>query len=538
MLFDTGKKFPDNDSIKRLSKYARGKAYFSGTSLELYERASEILKETPHAKYLKSLYIGCNIIDPLTTKPADLMFGEEPIYESGFPDDSQEQQALNRLVRRNNLNKQGYEMVLGAGVRGDGWLKVMFDYREDYSEYVSEFGEYPPEAKPEVIIETVPAQYVFPEVSETNVKKFKAVNIAFVTWEDKEEATFLDRLLREDDDEIPFLNVERHIPGRIYYYKFRLHPTGVNNDYNGQVQEYMIGERVPTGLDEDVVDTGLPFIPIIHCPYKSVDDQWEGISNIEKVESLLSAINDRLVQIDYILWKHADPVAYGPPTGVDQIKLAGRYIPVDKNETTPGYMEWNSQLTAAFEELDRLIGMVFAICETPQWIFGSAFTSLGSNQGGTGTSHTDGAAIRTRFMPILSKVNRIRMYADKALRDALWAAQLLEQHVRQRYNLKDIPAYEPTYPSIVWRDGLPDHELEQAEIMQLRLASGTIDRYSAIKRLEGMDDEKAALIYEAIQNDKQREIEQMNEAMSFELDWDRQRNIDEEVAGANGGTED
>src|SRR5690606_2250575 len=108
----------------------------------------------------------------------------------------------------------------------------------------------------------------------------------------------------------------------------------------------------------------LSFIPIIHCPYKSVDDQWEGISNIEKVESLLSAINDRLVQIDYILWKHADPTAYGPPAGVDQIKIAGRYILLEKDDATPGYMEWNSQLTAAFEELDLLIEMVFAISET------------------------------------------------------------------------------------------------------------------------------------------------------------------------------
>lgn len=526
LLFDTGKQFPDSGSIKRLSKYKRGQSFFDGNHIELYERASELLKDTPHRDKLKSLYIAANIIDPLTTKPADLMFGEPPIFESGKDDDSPEQKALNRLVEENDLVALGQELVVGSGIRGDGWIKTIFNYREDYSEYLKQFGKYPDGVSPEVLIELVPAQYVFPETSDHSVKKFKAVNIAFITWESNDFVR-IDPLTQNnsynsgiyDYDEIPYLNVERHIPGMIEYYKFRLHPNGVNNDYLGEIETFIIGERVPTGLENDVVETGLPFISVFHCPYRSLDDRWEGVSNIEKVESLLSAIMDRLVQIDYILWKHADPNIYGPAAGVDQIKIGGRYIPVDKDDVIPGYMEWNSQLEAAFKELDRLVGMVFAICETPQWIFGSAFTQI--EAAGTGTSHTDGAAIRARFMPILSKVNRIRIHVDKTLRDVLWAAQLLEQYVRNQNPELEIEEYEPTYPKIIWKDGLPENEKELAEIMQIRLASGTIDTLSAIKRLEGMDDEKARAILEAIKEEKVEKIKEMNEAMSMELSWDR-----------------
>ena len=51
----------------------------------------------------------------------------------------------------------------------------------------------------------------------------------------------------------------------------------------------------------------------------------KGSRILKKVESLLSAIMDRLVQIDYILWKHADPNIYGPAAGVDQIKIGGTF---------------------------------------------------------------------------------------------------------------------------------------------------------------------------------------------------------------------
>src|SRR5690606_38964866 len=135
-----------------------------------------------------------------------------------------------------------------------------------------------------------------------------------------------------------------------------------------------------------------------HVPYKSTDDQWEGKGTLETIESSIYAINDRLAQIDLILWKHIDAAMYGPKIDGPTMRFGGKYIEVSKEDVAPAYMTWNSELNGAFKELETLIGLAFQIAETPQWLFG---TVLGDqNAGGTGTSHTDGAAIRARFMPI------------------------------------------------------------------------------------------------------------------------------------------
>ncbi len=423
-------------------------------------------------------------MDVLLTKPADLMFGEPPAYESGKPDASTEQTRLNAVVEENDLNQLGHEIVIGAGIRGDSWIKAYYGVRQDLSEVPE---GYTVSAQYEPIIEAVDPSYVFPELSRGSRKRFKAVNIAYVEW-----------VADGNGEEIPYLSVERHVPGLLFYERYLLTPKSVDTTYDAPIQTFTIAEQVATGREEDVVETGLTWIPVFHVPYKTVDDDWAGISGIEKLESVLAAINDRLVQIDYILWKHSDPTAYGPDLGEADTRFSGRYIPVDKNDVTPGYMTWDSQLEGAFKELDILLGLVFQMSETPQWLFG---TTLAQDKGGTGTSHTDGVAIKARFMPILTKVKRIRVHVDRAFRDALWTAMALENYANE--GVDGFVPYEAVYPTIAWKDGIPRDEKELAEIMQIRTGGkATIDVQSAIKRQDEVDDEKAREIMVRIEADE------------------------------------
>jgi hypothetical protein len=485
--FQPGEQFPPIQHRERISKYKRLKKLFAGKQFEVYERASKLLKDTPHADQLAQLYIAVNIADILVTKPADLLVGETPSFESGLPDTSDEQKAVNSYVEENDLVKLIHESAIGNGYRGDAWLKTRYGYRQDFSEVEKLVGKIPDNIVLEPIIEHVNAEFVFPETSRGNVKSFKAVVIATVEY------------VIDGKTEKPFLNVERHIPGYIIYERYRLFEFegGIDTRWGYQLQVFTIGERVATGREEDVVETGVPHLLVHHIPYKSVDDDWEGIGGLEKMESLLAAINDRLVQIDYILWKHSDPTAYGPDLdgGSDgaQVRLGGAYIPVTKDDVAPGYMVWDGQLTAAFKELEVLISLVFQTAETPQWLFG---TVLGDNSGGTGTSHTDSASIKARFMPILSKVKRIRTHYDKAVRDALWTCQLLDIAHGEA-------SFEAVYPTINWQDGIPKNAKEEAEIMQIRTGGkANIDVQSAIKRQDGVDDEKAAEIISRIEEDE------------------------------------
>ena len=488
-LFIPGAQFPPSSEIERLAKYKRMRAIYDGRLFEVYERASELLKDTPAAPQLAKLYIAVNLIDVLTTKPADLMVGDPPTFESGNPDDSAEQAALNRIIEENDVVQMIHEVVTGSGIRGDAWIKSYHAVRQDFSALISA-GLPVPDVDAEPIIEAVDASTVFPELAKGSQKRFKAVNIAYVEWVDKGK------------DERPFLVVERHLPGYIVYERYELSPKGADNSFGVAIPTFLIGDAVPTGREYDVIETGVDRPLVFHAPYKTVDDDWQGTGGIEKLESILAAINDRIVQIDYILWKHSDPIAYGPDDLDDDsgaVRWGGKYIGVDKGDVTPGYMTWDSQLEGAFRELDMLLSLVFVQSETPQWLFGTVLA--GSDKGGTGTSHTDGVAIKARFMPILSKVKRIRTHIDKALRDALWTAMELENFAND--GVPSFTKYTPVYPKINWRDGIPKNEKEEAEIYAIRTgAKPTIDVRSSIKRMDGLDDQQADQIVKRIEADE------------------------------------
>ena len=69
-LFDTGQQYPPAKDIPRLAKYKRGRIIFDGRHAEIYERATSLLKDTPHASQLETLFIAVNLMDILLTKPA------------------------------------------------------------------------------------------------------------------------------------------------------------------------------------------------------------------------------------------------------------------------------------------------------------------------------------------------------------------------------------------------------------------------------------------------------------------------------------
>ncbi|WP_339273742.1 portal protein [Paenibacillus sp. FSL W8-0426] len=501
-LFDTGQQYPPECDIPRLARYKRGRIIFDGRHPEIYDRASSLLQNTPYAPQLQTLFIAVNLMDILLTKPADLLTGEPPTFESGKGADSREQERLDSIVEENDLVQTTHEISIGGGFRGDSYLKTYYGTRADVSE-TEALGLEAPEQPLEPIIEAVPADIVFPELSKGSRKKFKAINIAWIDLVEEQNGPIIRWVSGINCNYTPYLVVERHIPGYIIYERFKLEDNAVNDDWGVPIETYIIGEKVATGREQDIVATGTDRLLVHHVPYKSVDDRWEGISGIEKLESVLAAINDRLVQVDYILWKHSDPTAYGPDIDEgesDSVRMGGKYIPLDKNDVTPGYMTWNSQLDGAFKELDILLGLVYQMSETPQWLFG---TTLAEDKGGTGTSHTDSGAIKARFMPILAKVKRIRAHVDKALRDAIWTAMQLENFANK--DVPDFEPYEPIYPRINWRDGLPRDEKEAAEVASIRTgAKSTMSVSDAIKYLDGVDDKLADEMIRRIDEDETR----------------------------------
>ncbi|SDZ04990.1 hypothetical protein SAMN05444416_11275 [Thermoactinomyces sp. DSM 45892] len=481
--------FPPEDHLERLAKYKRMRKLFEGKHWEVLDRASSIYQNHLKKQQLNTLYMACNMLGILTSKPSDLMFGNPPIYEVSKDSNSNEQGILNSIVERNRLNLLGREITAGSGYRGDSFIKAYFDYRDD----VSELPYVPSSIKMEPIISAQDPSTVFPELARGSRKRFKAVNIAYIEW------------ISKGKTEIPILNVERHIPGFIEYSRFRLSsngPEGYSTQYGIGITTYTIEEEIPTGREEDLVETGIPHILIYHVPHQTTDENWEGRGTVEMIEDLVAGVNDRLVQIDYILYKHSDPNMYGPDLADSkEMSSGGIYIPVRKDEIPPAYMVWNSQLEGAFRELELLLSMIYQVAETPQWLFGQTV----SHTGGTGTSHTDQSSIKARFMPILSKVQRIRDHVDYAFRSALRDALQLAN--RGNAEIDGFQSTEVVLPKIRWNDGLPKDEKEMAEVMQIRTgAKATIDVLSAIKQLDNVDDSTAEEIVSRIKDEEEEAL--------------------------------
>jgi hypothetical protein len=490
-LIEVGKTFPPEDHIERIAKYHRMKAYFDGKHVGIYDRMKALLRDSPQKPQLDTLYIAVNLPYILSLKPADLLVGDRPSYDSGLPDDSAEQKALNSYVEENDLNTLIYESATGGAYRGDSFLKVRFGKREDATE-LKKYG-LKSTASSEAIIEHAAADMVFPETVDGNVKQFKAVNVCQIEWVD------------EGKKEVPYLIVEKHLPGYIINERYRmkdLPEVGINSVYGYPITTHHIVAKVETGLEKDIIVTGAKKPLVFHIPYSSVDDDWKGKGFIETIEHALQALEDRLSQLDYVLLKHTDPLMYGPdlqsvaemPTAV---QFGGKYIPLNKEDVTPGAVTWDSQMEGAFKEIGFLVSYIFQMSETPQWLFGTTISD-GGNAGGTGTSHSDGAAIKARFMPILSKVKRIRSGYDKAVRDALWSCFLLDK-MYGKYTGKDV------YPKIHWKDGIPKNEKEEAEIMAIRTGEKpTLDQKSAIKRMDELDDMQADEVLKRVGEDEKR----------------------------------
>lgn len=436
------KQYPPATHQARINEYAR----FEGLFLAQHQ---SIFKVKTGGRYQLTRYIVSNFAGILSTLSADLLFGEPPDFLVADEGDEATSEALSRLVADNEIPLLGYEAALAASFRGDAVLKARWGKRTPQSE------------EPEAIIEEVPAAIYFPETSEDDVRQVIRASLAWLKADPR-------------DPKHQLVRVEEHEPGIIRNRLFALSNTG------GE------GEEVPIGTLEEYADlaaeveTGLDHIPLFHVPNFRYGSRFWGISDYVGLESLMESLNSRLSQIDAVLDKHVAPKLLVPPSLLDEDGRVKResleVIVLEAGEQPPSYITWDAHLTAAFEQVDRFVQLLFLLSETGPSIFG--LEKYGIAESGT--------ALRLRLIRTLAKVNRKRLYFDRALKKVLYTAQLLEQ---EHGGTK----YEPSPVSIAWADGLPEDMKEMAEIENQRLMAGNTSVESSVRRLDGADAVEAEL---------------------------------------------
>ncbi len=473
-LFYVGASYPHDDHINRIRRYKENKKLFKGEHYDVFKKIQNRLDG--NTKEL--LYISANLPGIIAKKSADFLFGEHPTYSAGKEDDAPEQQALERLVKDNRLNIKNYQSALGNAYRGDSFYKIRWGQR--YGGRVDKkFDPY------RVIIESQNPEYVFPETAPGDATDIIAYHIAYPV------------IVVDGEDYL--LKVESHFPGYIEYSEWRMQPDITNVD--GEIEQWKIYAEVESG--RRVVNTGIPFPLVVHVPNYATDETWEGLDDLSEHKPIFDEINNRLTQIANILDKHADPPIAIPAGAMGEDEegnptfVIGRdkvFEVMGKEDVIPQYITWNGQLQAAFEELKRLVDYLLICAEIPAVALGS---------GDSGTSGSSGLSIKFRLNSLLAKVNRKRQFYDKGLKDVLFIAQMLE-HTKSNKN----PEYEITEPIIKFKDGLPEDDAEQANIMSIRTGGkATISTKTALMRMDGLTEEQAEKELERIEAEEKAQLE-------------------------------
>lgn len=465
--FSKGTEYPFEGHQKRIARYAENTQIFQGRYKDVFDR----FNFNPNG----SLYVSLNMAGIICKKSTDMLFGEAVQVSAGKRDNSPQQLLLDKVTADNFLNITNYEAGLTASIKGDAFYKVRWGQEWD--------GQLSQELDPSrVIVESVPAEYCFPETSPFNRKKIETVHVAVPVYhEDKDKWT---------------LAVESHKAGKVLYFTCPLEVAEV--DVWGSPTLWRI-----TGSPKDILaeDTGIAVPLVVHVP-NFATDTWEGLDDLSEHKSLFDEINNRLSQIAAILDKHADP-AIAVPAGVLEVDDMGRPIfsvnrekvfeIMGKDDVIPQYVTWNGQLQHAYSELDRLIENLLATAEIPE-------VALGKSD--SGTSGATGISIRMRMSPLLAKVNRKRQYFDKALKQVYIAAQQLHAIAGQE------TGYEPVVPVLLFSDGLPKDSAEEAQTMAIRTGSKpTMSQKSAIMLLDGKTEEQAEAEIERINSETESKTE-------------------------------
>jgi len=441
---------PTDEDAERLKMYATFRNLMRGRHIQAFDALNGL---PPRKK--RELYVAVNFAGVVSKACADLLFGEAP----GFTVQTT-QSRLDEIVTDNNLETICHTMALSSSYRGDCVFKVRFGKFHDWDDT-----NHP-------IIEAVPSSFFFPVTNDDNVMGMSA---AIIAWRRKVGSDL-------------YLRREIHEPGTIRQELFRMESENTIGD---QVSLSTLSEYASL---PEVQETGYPGLLIEYVPNWRLDDEFWGISDYEGLLPLQEELNNRKTEISKILDKHASPHIILPP-GImhEDDKFPGRYyvtkedleaIEVDPEQAgdLPKYLVWDAKLEAAYTEVEKLLQDMMMITET-------APCAIGLTSEDSGGQAESGKALRFRLMRTLGKVNRKQRFFDQALRNVLYAAQVLDA--------AHGGGPQPQEVSIEWRDGLPDDPSETAEVLNSRVNMKTMSLRRALTidglRGEALEDEIAEI---------------------------------------------
>ena len=457
---------PTAEDVVRLANYQYFEQLSKGNHFEAFNIKIRDIRF--NQAYEKLRYIKANFPGLISKIMADMLFSEPVKIKV-----KNNQEFVDAFVRVNQLNMILYESELTNSSLGDAVFKLR----------LAPLNPEDPADQSTVIVEEISPKVYFPVVDPFNVKG-KPVKQIFA-WK-----------FKIGDKE--YVRQEIHTFGKI------------ENKLYAMKGDEIIGEEDLNilGLDlKPVQTTNVKGTLVFHVPNFRNGNVHFGESDYTDVDGLFFAINNRITMIDNILDKHSDPILMVPPGVIDKKgnvnKKALGVIEYEEGSTgEPKYIVWDASLENAFKYLDKIIEIMFMITETSPDILG-----MGQGQA------ESGRALKLKLLRTIAKAQRKRIYYDAKLKDLVYKAQ--EFAVNNNATCDGVKSQKPEVPTLEWRDGLPNDDIEQAEIEQIRIDSGTTSKKDSIMRLDSVDEKTAEEKLKEINEETKIALPLMNPNTNF-----------------------
>jgi hypothetical protein len=273
------------------------------------------------------------------------------------------------------------------------------------------------------------------------------------------------------------------------------------------------------------VATGYPGMLVEYIPNYRYGGNFWGESDYDKIRHVVEEIMVRMSILAGILDKHAHPTQILPAETLDDVRkkllefkeqmartglisrrdadamvgendipraLDAIYVPTELDRgLLPRVVTWDTNLSGAMEELDRLFDIFISLsCMTPE-VFGISKYGVSES----------GRALKFRNMRALNECNSKRQFMVPGIKRIVRAALSLAGY---DVDLKDI--------GVVIQDGMPFDEYEATQISSMWVAAGLADGESAM--LNARPDITRQSAREEIKNIESRDISASERQMS------------------------
>ena len=311
-----------------------------------------------------------------------------------------------------------------------------------------------------------------------------------IGWVDKvETATRPDVITTEY-----YLTVEIHKIGSYQIRRFRVGDPVLNyglvkqfNIIEEVTAEDLAGKDIPTGLD------GFAIKKLMN--YTTTDNPSEGLSDYDMLDTLMIELVQRVSQLSQVFTKHGDPAMQGSAEllSTDEngnpVFYTGDFYPIGKDEQPLSYITWNSQSKEIIEYCNQILQNIWILTEMGD---GTIMGYVRDNKGFADS----GKALRMRLASPLMKVQGLLVDNQETIVSILLDfAKILGKDLKR----SDI--------EIKWQDGLPVDNLEEANIFQARVTSGTESVVFGLQRRYNMTPEQAQKEFEQILKEKKDAFE-------------------------------